>query len=140
MGFTTKKIVKKDEYTIYAFFDENNNLQAEYKKELFGFLEESILIGDSIENLYIPIFNEDLTNLELLRKRERGSVVDLVYNKKIKEYKVSCVENISYSLSDNNLLSVYRNKVQKDSVFLKVSVKDVNNYIAEDSFYIKFNV
>jgi len=130
--------LKKDEYTIYAFFDENNNLQAEYKKELFGFLEESILIGDSIENLYIPIFNEDLTNLELLRKRERGSVVDLVYNKKIKEYKVSCVENISYSLSDNNLLSVYRNKVQKDSVFLKVSVKDVNNYIAEDSFYIKF--
>ena len=131
--------LKKDEYTIYAFFDENNNLQAEYKKELFGFLEESILIGDSIENLYIPIFNEDLTNLELLRKRERGSVVDLVYNKKIKEYKVSCVENISYSLSDNNLLSVYRNKIQKDSVFLKVSVKDVNNYIAEDSFYIKFN-
>ncbi len=130
--------LKKDEYTIYAFFDENNNLQAEYKKELFGFLEESILIGDSIENLYIPIFNEDLTNLELLRKRERGSVVDLVYNKKIKEYKVSCVENISYGLSDNNLLSVYRNKVQKDSVFLKVSVKDVNNYIAEDSFYIKF--
>ena len=130
--------LKKDEYTIYAFFDENNNLQAEYKKELFGFLEESILIGDSIENLYIPIFNEDLTNLELLRKRERGSVVDLVYNKKIKEYKVSCVENVSYSLSDNNLLSVYRNKVQKDSVFLKVSVKDVNNYIAEDSFYIKF--
>ena len=131
--------LKKDEYTIYAFFDENNNLQAEYKKELFGFLEESILIGDSIENLYIPIFNEDLTNLELLRKRERGSVVDLVYNKKIKEYKVSCVENISYSLSDNNLLSIYRNKVQKDSVFLKVSVKDVNNYIAEDSFYIKFS-
>ena len=131
--------LKKDEYTIYAFFDENNNLQAEYKKELFGFLEESILIGDSIENLYIPIFNEDLTNLELLRKRERGSVVDLVYNKKIKEYKVSCVENISYSLSDNNLLSVYRNKVQKDSIFLKVSVKDVNNYIAEDSFYIKFS-
>ena len=131
--------LKKDEYTIYAFFDENNNLQAEYKKELFGFLEESILIGDSIENLYIPIFNEDLTNLELLRKRERGSVVDLVYNKKIKEYKVSCVENILYSLSDNNLLSVYRNKVQKDSVFLKVSVKDVNNYIAEDSFYIKFS-
>ena len=131
--------LKKDEYTIYAFFDENNNLQAEYKKELFGFLEESILIGDSIENLYIPIFNEDLTNLELLRKRERGSVVDLVYNKKIKEYKVSCVENISYSLSDNNLLSVYKNKVQKDSVFLKVSVKDVNNYIAEDSFYIKFS-
>ena len=130
--------LKKDEYTIYAFFDENNNLQAEYKKEFFGFLEESILIGDSIENLYIPIFNEDLTNLELLRKRERGSVVDLVYNKKIKEYKVSCVENISYGLSDNNLLSVYRNKVQKDSIFLKVSVKDVNNYIAEDSFYIKF--
>jgi hypothetical protein len=130
--------LKKDEYTIYAFFDENNNLQAEYKKELFGFLEESILIGDSIENLYIPIFNEDLTNLELLRKRERGSVVDLVYNKKIKEYKVSCVENISYGLSDNNLLSVYRNKVQKDSIFLQVSVKDVNNYIAEDSFYIKF--
>ena len=130
--------LKKDEYTIYAFFDENNNLQAEYKKELFGFLEESILIGDSIENLYIPIFNEDLTNLELLRKRERGSVVDLVYNKKIKEYKVSCVENISYSLSDNNLLSVYRNKIQKDSVFLKVRVKDVNNYIAVDSFYIKF--
>ena len=130
--------LKKDEYTIYAFFDENNNLQAEYKKELFGFLEESILIGDSIENLYIPIFNEDLTNLELLRKRERGGSVDLVYNKKIKEYKVSCVENISYGLSDNNLLSVYRNKVQKDSVFLKVSVKDINNYIAEDSFYIKF--
>ena len=130
--------LKKGEYTIYAFFDENNNLQAEYKKELFGFLEESILIGDSIENLYIPIFNEDLTNLELLRKRERGGVVDLVYNKKIKEYKVSCVENISYGLSDNNLLSVYRNKVQKDSVFLKVSVKDINNYIAEDSFYIKF--
>ena len=73
--------LKKDEYTIYAFFDENNNLQAEYKR--IGFLEESILIGDSIENLYIPLLM-NLTNLELLRKRERGSVVDLIYNKKLK--------------------------------------------------------
>ena len=46
--------LKKDEYTIYAFFDENNNLQAEYKKELFGFLEESILIAVSYTHLTLP--------------------------------------------------------------------------------------
>jgi uncharacterized protein (DUF2141 family) len=131
--------LKKGEYTIYAFLDENNNLQAEYKKELFGFLEKSVLVRDSIENLYLPIFNEDLTNLELLRKREKGSVVDLVYNKKIKEYEVYCDENVSFGLSDNNLLSVYRNNVQKDSTFIRVSVKDINNFIAKDSFYIKFS-
>ena len=131
--------LKKGEYTIYAFLDENNNLQAEYKKELFGFIEESVLIRDSIENLYLPVFNEDLTNLELLRKRERGSVVDLVYNKKIKEYEVFCADNVSYGLSDNNLLAIYRNGIEKDSVYLKVSVKDINNFIANDSFYIKFS-
>ena len=131
--------LKKGEYTIYAFLDENNNLQAEYKKELFGFLEKSVLVTDSIENLYLPIFNENLTNLELLRKREKGSVVDLVYNKKIKEYEVYCDENVLFGLSDNNLLSVYRNNVQKDSAFIRVSVKDINNFIAKDSFYIKFN-
>ena len=63
----------------------------------------------------------------------------MVYNKKIKEYKVSCVENISYGLSDNNLLAIYRNGIEKDSVYLKVSVKDINNFIANDSFYIKFS-
>ena len=51
-------------------------------KKNFSVLEESILIGDSIENLYIPIFNEDLTNLELLRKR--GVVLLIWFNKKLK--------------------------------------------------------
>ena len=70
--------VKKGRYSVYAFNDENKNFQAEFKKEKFGFVDSEVEVGESLEKIYIPLFNEDLTPLKLLRARERGSFVEVV--------------------------------------------------------------
>ena len=102
--------VKKGRYSVYAFNDENKNFQAEFKKEKFGFVDSEVEVGESLEKIYIPLFNEDLTPLKLLRARERGSFVEVVFNKDILEYNVCCDERIVFGLTDNNILTLYQKK------------------------------
>lgn len=130
--------LKKEEYVVYAFLDENKNFQAEYKKESFGFLNKTVLVNEKPEKILISLFNEDLTKLKLLRKRGRGDISEVIYNKKIKKYEICCEENISHGLSDNNIVSVYKNNYNKDSVFIKIKAFDDYNFVVEDSFYVSF--
>ena len=65
-------------------------------------------MGESLEKFYIPLFNEDLTPLKLLRARERGSFVDVVFNKDILEFTCVVTKDIIFGLTDNNILTFYQ--------------------------------
>ena len=138
-GFFKIDNVKKGRYSVYAFNDENNNFQAEFKKEKFGFIKNELEVGESLEKIYIPLFNEDLTPLKLLRTRERGSFVEVVFNKDILEYNVCCDERIVFSLTDNNILTLYQKTPINDSVSIKVKATDLYKNNLLDSFYVSFN-
>lgn len=130
--------IKKEEYVVYAFLDENKNFQAEYKKELFGFLSKTILVKEKTENVFISVFTEDLTPLRLLRKRGRGDVYEIIYNKKIKKHEICCEGSLMSSLNDNNI-TVFKNSFEGDSVFIKIKAFDFYDFAVKDSFYIKFD-
>ena len=131
--------VKKGRYSVYAFNDENKNFQAEFKKEKFGFVDSEVEVGESLEKIYIPLFNEDLTPLKLLRARERGSFVEVVFNKDILEYNVCCDERIVFGLTDNNILTLYQKTPINDSLLIKIKATDLYKNNLLDSFYVSFN-
>ena len=131
--------VKKGRYSVYAFNDENKNFQAEFKKEKFGFVDSEVEVGESLEKIYIPLFNEDLTPLRLLRARERGSFVEVVFNKDILEYNVCCDERIVFGLTDNNILTLYQKTPINDSLLIKIKAADLYKNNLLDSFYVSFN-
>ena len=131
--------VKKGRYSVYAFNDENKNFQAEFKKEKFGFVDSEVEVGESLEKIYIPLFNEDLTPLKLLRARERGSFVEVVFNKDILEYNVCCDERITFGLTDNNILTLYQKTPINDSLLIKIKATDLYKNNLLDSFYVSFN-
>ena len=131
--------VKKGRYSVYAFNDENKNFQAEFKKEKFGFVDSEVEVGESLEKIYIPLFNEDLTPLKLLRARERGSFVEVVFNKDILEYNVCCDERIVFGLPDNNILTLYQKTPINDSLLIKIKATDLYKNNLLDSFYVSFN-
>ena len=131
--------VKKGRYSVYAFNDENKNFQAEFKKEKFGFVDSEVEVGESLEKIYIPLFNEDLTPLKLLRARERGSFVEVVFNKGILEYNVCCDERIVFGLTDNNILTLYQKTPINDSLLIKIKATDLYKNNLLDSFYVSFN-
>ena len=131
--------VKKGRYSVYAFNDENKNFQAEFKKEKFGFVDSEVEVGESLEKIYIPLFNEDLTPLKLLRARERGSFVEVVFNKDILEYNVCCDERIIFGLTDNNILTLYQKTPINDSLLIKLKATDLYKNNLLDSFYVSFN-
>ena len=131
--------VKKGRYSVYAFNDENKNFQAEFKKEKFGFVDSEVEVGESLEKIYIPLFNEDLTPLKLLRARERGSFVEVVFNKDILEYNVCCDERIVFGLTDNNILNLYQKTPINDSLLIKIKATDLYKNNLLDSFYVSFN-
>ena len=131
--------VKKGRYSVYAFNDENKNFQAEFKKEKFGFIDSEVKVGESLEKIYIPLFNEDLTPLRLLRARERGSFVEVVFNKDILEYNVCCDERIVFGLTDNNILTLYQKTPINDSLLIKIKATDLYKNNLLDSFYVSFN-
>ena len=131
--------VKKGRYSVYAFNDENKNFQAEFKKEKFGFVDSEVEVGESLEKIYIPLFNEDLTPLKLLRARERGSFVEVVFNKDILKYNVCCDERIIFGLTDNNILTLYQKTPINDSLLIKIKATDLYKNNLLDSFYVSFN-
>ena len=156
--------VKKGRYSVYAFNDENKNFQAEFKKEKFGFVDSEVEVGESLEKIYIPLFNEDLTPLKLLRARERGSFVEVVFkickealkiseqkkkdvlafvevvfNKDILEYNVYCDERVVFGLTDNNILTLYQKTSINDSLLIKIKATDLYKNNLLDSFYVSFN-
>ena len=130
--------IKPDLYTLYAFKDENKNFLADYKNEPFGFIQNSIPINNNKKNVLVNLYDEDLSELKLLRKRNRGNVYELVYSKGVASVDITSDVNLEYSLNDNKNVVFYKNFNVKDSLFVVIEAIDFQNKSTTDSLYISF--
>ncbi len=130
--------VKPGLYTLYAFKDENKNFLADYKGESFGFIESPIRVNNKNKNVLVNLYTEDLSDLKLLRGRNRGNVYELVYSKKIIDVDIISNTKLDYSLSDNKNVLIYKNKDVKDSVFTIIKAYDGGVGLTSDSLFISF--
>jgi len=137
-GFFAIENIKSQDYKIYSFIDENKNFKAEYKKESFGYLEKQISVDSFINNLYVGLFNEDLTPLKIQAKRDKGDVYDVTYSKKVDSVGVISDKPINWSLNDNNLLRFYKPPLHEDSSLVVVVAFDGFEIKKTDSFYVSF--
>ena len=137
-GFFAIENIKSQDYKIYSFIDENKNFKAEYKKESFGYLEKQISVDSFINNLYVGLFNEDLTPLKIQAKRDKGDVYDVTYSKKVDSVGVISDKPINWSLNDNNLLRFYKPPLYEDSSLVVVVAFDGFEIKKTDSFYVSF--
>ena len=137
-GFFAIENIKSQDYKIYSFIDENKNFKAEYKKESFGYLEKQISVDSFINNLYVGLFNEDLTPLKIQAKRDKGDVYDVTYSKKVDSVEVISDKPINWSLNDNNLLRFYKPPLHEDSSLVVVVAFDGFEIKKTDSFYVSF--
>jgi len=137
-GFFIINNIKKGKYKLYAYSDENNNFNAEYKNESFGFVESLLVVDSFVSNLYVPIYKEDLSEIKLLRTRTRGGVFETSYSKKISFVEINSEEKLKYSLNDN-ILRLYNGFNFKDSTFVVVKAWDQYKNYALDSFYVSFD-
>ena len=137
-GYFKIENIKKDNYVIYAFLDENKNFKAEYKTEKFGFKGDLITVDRSLKKILIPVFLEDLTKITLQRTRKKGGVFDVVYNKNINEYLVNTTD-IKTSLYDNRTVSFFQNNSFVDSSLVIISAVDKTNKKTTDSVYVSFS-
>ena len=137
-GFFIINNIKKGKYKLYAYSDENNNFNAEYKNESFGFIEGFVVVDSFVNKLYVPLYKEDLSEMVLLRTRTRGNVYETSYSKKISFIEIKNKEKPKYSLNDN-LLRLYNDFSFKDSALVVVKAWDQYKNYALDSFYVSFN-
>ena len=114
------------------------NPLVEYKKESFGYLEKQISVDSFINNLYVGLFNEDLTPLKIQAKRDKGDVYDVTYSKKVDSVEVISDKPINWSLNDNNLLRFYKPPLYEDSSLVVVDAFDGFKIKKTDSFYVSF--
>ncbi len=130
--------VKPGTYTLYAFKDENKNYIAEYRNEPFGYMGKVVNIEGKKEKVLINLYSEDLSELRLLRKRNRGNVYELVYSKEISDVSVVSEIKLDYSLNDNKNVIVYKNSYVNDSVFVVVKAFDKWRKATTDSLFVSF--
>ena len=138
-GYFVIENIKVKDYTIYAYLDENKNFKCEYNKESFGYTNNKIGVDSFVNNIYIPLFTEDLTPLKINAKRDKGDVFDITYSKDIDSLTVISDENIKWSLSDNFLLRFYKKKLIADSSLVMVTAYDKVGVKTVDSVFLSFN-
>ena len=136
-GFFEINNVKEGSYVLYAFNDENKNFKADYKSESFGFIEGLLNVKGSLERVYVPLFEEDVTEFKVLRTRKRGDVFEIIFNKDVSDYYIKN-KDMFFSLYDNKTLRFYNKSLVADSVLLNYSVFDLYSNNITDSVYIGF--
>ena len=136
--------LKDGYYKLYAFQDYNNNLKAEYSKEPYGFLPDTLNITDSLNRkISLPLVNLDLGDLKLLSSRQSGSIYLNKYNKNLASFTVFSTDSIPAQLdpTDLSVLQFYpvRQYTASDSSFLVSTVTDSLGQQKTDTLYASFN-
>ena len=131
--------VKPDKYTIYAFIDENKSFIAEFKNEAFGFYENTVEVNNKTRKIKLNLNKEDLSELRLIRNRNRGNVYEIIYSKKLEKIRLVEDLNLKYSLNDNKNVIIYKNPMVTDSLLVIIEAFDLSGNTSKDSIYVTFN-
>ncbi|MBU2914655.1 Ig-like domain-containing protein [Reichenbachiella agariperforans] len=141
--------IKNGYYKIYAFEDANNNLKCEPDEESHGFIQDSVNLNTSQENLDIKIQLLNITPLKMVRSKKTGQYFDVLYNKYIENYKIKKADStnqldipINNIIKGRTTLRFYYDSLytyDTDSLQLIISAQDTVYNQIQDTVYIQFS-
>jgi uncharacterized protein (DUF2141 family) len=130
-------------YRLYAFMDNNKNLQLDFKEEAYGFIEDTLYVTTDIADLNIPLFHVDARPLELLRALPSGQHFDFNYNKYITRYLITTpdTDQLIYTgfVKDHRSIRIYNTFDEIDSILTIIQAFDSLGYSTTDTAQVKFN-
>ncbi|WP_114748315.1 Ig-like domain-containing domain [Pleomorphovibrio marinus] len=132
--------IKAGRYRVYAWYDDNNSLKAEYKTEPYGFLEEPLDVYEDVDNIHINLFKGDLSELKINRTGTTGTNFDIILSKPPLEYEIiheDINEKMYYRLSDKNL-RLYHTSLREDSTEVNLRIRDSVGFSIDTTLYAKF--
>ena len=139
-GEFTIENIKNGSYFIYSLDDQNRNLKLESRSEGYGFLEQSLILNDSLPGLELFIFNLDTRPIVLQNSRPVGTNYELKFNKALAHYQlITDEQSIVSNLIDNHqTLRIYYNKSIVDSLGIGFITRDSLQQTLDSLVYVKF--
>jgi uncharacterized protein (DUF2141 family) len=139
-GYFLIENIKNGTYSVFSINDENRNLMLESRTESYGFLDETVLINDSLPPFEMFIFNLDTRPIVLQSSRPIGNNYDIKFNKSLAAYRIVTENPILYSnlVDDNQTLRIYKTDLANDSLGLQFVVMDSIQQSLDTLVYVKF--
>ena len=120
--------LKKGDYKILAFNDDNRNLLLDPETESHGFLEDTIRLDSNLYLRPIRCVLQNVKPIKLINGRSIGPYVEVKYNKNINSYQLKPEFFNHNTVGDNNdIIRIYKH----ESVAFKDSLESY--IIASDS-------
>ncbi len=133
--------LRAGQYLAYSWLDENNTLKAEYKSEMFSFINDTLeLSPDQNSFLYFNLSAADQTAFKLSRSSNSGSNLLIVFNKGLKNFELQAENSgkeIFYKILDDRV-RVYSEPIPNDSLALKIIATDSINQSIDTLIWAKF--
>ena len=133
--------IKQGEYKIYAFTDNNKNLQLESSSEKYAFHPSTLKLDSAIAALNLELFGLDTSPLELQSARTSGHYYILKYNKFITNYEITNYTNdtiITRKNEEGKEIKFYNTFPITDSLMFTITATDSLNIQRTDTAYLKF--
>lgn len=135
--------IKNGKYLLYAFLDENKNLELETNNESYGFSKDTILLDTGIYTHNIDLINLDLSEFKIMTALPSGQYFDINLNKYILDYTINPINNshtfFTNRAKENKSIRFYNNFENIDSLQISFTAIDSINTELTDTLYIKFS-
>ena len=135
--------IKNGEYLLYAFLDENKNLELETNNELYGFIKDTIHLDTGLYTKNIDLISLDLTEFKKMTALASGKYFDINFNKFIVDYTITPINNThsfyTCRAKENKSIRFYNNFENIDSLQIVFTAVDSINSILQDTLYVKFS-
>ena len=136
--------IKIGKYRIYAWNDENKNLQLETEKEAYAFLKDTLDLSVSRDSINLKAVKINTDKPEVLSSRIAGRYFDVRYNKQLRSYEATTDasdKQLANQLNNPDKLIRFYNTInlkESDSVTYYIQVSDSLNQISTDTVQVKF--
>ena len=131
-------------YRIYAITDNNSNLLYDEAKEIIGFVKDTIILNNNVDNLEIKMAKMDRIPTKILKTRNTANYYLIEYNRGIKNLKIDFADkkdSMVYQQIDNRNIRIFNSiNNSTDTIKVKISVTDSLDRIFTHDQKVKFKV
>lgn len=131
-------------YRIYAITDNNSNLLYDEAKEIVGFVEDTIILNNNVDNMEIKMAKMDRIPTKVLKTRNTANYYLIEYNRGIKNLKIDFADkkdSMVYQQVDNRNIRIFNSiNNSTDTIKVKISVTDSLDRIFTHDQKVKFKV
>lgn len=134
--------IKNGRYLLYAFKDNNDNLELESNAEPFAYIKDTLQLNDHIESLNLYLLQTDIRDFKLQTALPSGRNFDVNYNKYIEDFDVKPInfdeKVFSSRVKDNKSIRIYNTFEKVDSFQIEVNAVDTIGQELIDSVWVKY--